>query len=908
MMKPFPVVPLLWIAALFLFGVVPGTRAQTLPTGPGEAAPTQPQGVFTGRIVYAGAGHGWTYQNDSTSVSWYTQRGVTQEMVEDYGNLDQFNVFVNYCFNAGATIVPMRPVGYQTNEVILDNASPEVSWQGSWFNSSGSPYWGAPGDAVSYRYANLAATETATATYTPNIPVAGFYPVYTWALASDNRTFQLYRIRHVGGEATVRVPHHMVGGGWVYLGTYKFNSGSNPLTGAVVIGNLQPTPSVGSVVVADGIRFGNGMGDVVPVANVAKTPTISGYPREEECARYWVQRSLGVGQSSTLFDGSGDDGSDSVGAPIRMAREMNRETQGGYYKRVYISFHSNAGGGRGVMGLYNNNSLFPGTGGSNQFRLAQLCGVEVNEDMAAVNPLLEVAWSKRATNSVTFARSDFAFGEIRDDVLGKEMDATIVETAFHDDASDAKLMRDPRVRRLMARSTYQALVRYLNQFDGGPLAFLPEPPLNVRATANDEGAITITWQPQTAPGSGNAQGFVVYRSSDGYAFGNPVYVAGGTISNYTFGALAPGTDHYFRVAATNSAGESLQSVTVGTRSRLRPVAARVLVVNAFDRFERRQNPRQTPTALAWAPAGPSGSMDRVIPRLNNAFNYVVPHGKALATNGVAFDSCQNETVTGGLVTLMDYDAVIWACGNESTADRTFSPEEQALIGGYLDAGGHLFVSGSEIGWDLDRASGPTAADRAFIGNRLRARLNGDVNDDAQTRNFSATAGGIFASRSGGSFDDGSGGIYNVAYPDVLTPNEAGVRAALSYTGGIGGSAAVQYDGSAGGGRVVFFGFPFESILSPGTRSDYMGDIMKFFGTLEPPALAVPEVTINPDSIALKWTAIPGKRYRVQYKPVLINGPWTNLSPEITAQAATASFADTTLPVSTQRYYRVLLLD
>ena len=375
MMKPFPVVQLLWTAALLLFGVIPGTRAQVLPTGPGEAAPTQPQGGLTGRIVYAGAGHGWTYQNDSTSVNWYTQRGVGQEMMEDYGNLDQFNVFVNYCFNAGATIVPMRPVGYQTNEVILDNNSPAVTWQGNWFNSFSTPYWGTAGDAVPYRFANLAASETATATYTPAIPVAGFYPVYTWVLGSDNRTSQLYRIRHVGGEATVRIPHHMVGSGWVYLGTYKFNVGSNPLNGAVVISNLQPTPSFGSVVIADAIRFGNGMGDVVPVANVSKTPTISGYPREDECARYWVQRSLGVGQSTSLFDGSGDDGADSVGAPIRMAREMNREGQGGYYKRVYISFHSNAGGGRGVMGLYNNNSLFPGTGGSNRFRTVGRGGI-----------------------------------------------------------------------------------------------------------------------------------------------------------------------------------------------------------------------------------------------------------------------------------------------------------------------------------------------------------------------------------------------------------------------------------------------------------------------------------------------------------------------------------------------------
>jgi hypothetical protein len=143
---------------------------------------------------------------------------------------------------------------------------------------------------------------------------------------------------------------------------------------------------------------------------------------------------------------------------------------------------------------------------------------------------------------------------------------------------------------------------------------------------------------------------------------------------------------------------------------------------------------------------------------------------------------------------------------------------------------------------------------------------------------------------------------------VLTPNGAGVKAALNYSGGIGGAAAVQYDGSAGGGRVVFLGFPFETILSPPVRSAYMGDIMKFFGTLEPPDLAVPEVRINPDSIGLTWTAIPGKRYRVQFKTALANGPWTNLDPEVTAPGATATFEDITVPGFTQRFYRVVLVD
>ena len=103
-------------------------------------------------------------------------------MNEDYGNIDQMTMFAFYCFNAGATVVPMRPVGYQTNEVVLDNVSPAVTWSGAWSDSTSTVYYGQAG-AVPYRFASVSATETATATYTPTIPVAGFYPVYTWVLS-----------------------------------------------------------------------------------------------------------------------------------------------------------------------------------------------------------------------------------------------------------------------------------------------------------------------------------------------------------------------------------------------------------------------------------------------------------------------------------------------------------------------------------------------------------------------------------------------------------------------------------------------------------------------------------------------------------------------------------------------------
>ena len=59
---------------------------------------------------------------------------------------------------------------------------------------------------------------------------------------------------------------------------------------------------------------------------------VSDYPREDESARYWVQTSLGQGQSSSIYDGSGDDEQDGWGAVPKMAAEMNREAAENAYK------------------------------------------------------------------------------------------------------------------------------------------------------------------------------------------------------------------------------------------------------------------------------------------------------------------------------------------------------------------------------------------------------------------------------------------------------------------------------------------------------------------------------------------------------------------------------------------------
>lgn len=816
--------PLLLLSLALSTGVaIEDEFAETLPDGgrppevsgstDGESgfagATRQAGGPLSGRVIFTCAGHGWTWGRDT----WVTQRGVGREMNEDYGNLDQMNFFIPYAFNAGATVVALRPIGYQPREVVLDNGSPGVKFSGKWYNSSSPIYFGAPG-TVPYRFALLARTETATATYAPRIPAAGFYPVYTWVRHGADRTSQLYRILHTGGQTLVRVPHQMVGSGWVYLGTYYFEAGSRRKEGSVIVSNLQPSPGFGAVAIADAIRFGNGMGDVIPVAG----GHVSTYPREEEAAWYWIVKSLGQAQTNVLSTTSSAHQSSNVSAPPRMARAMNRAGAGNLFKRIYLGFHSNAGGGRGVIGLWNNPKLFPDTMTPNQERLAYLVGAEVNTTLSEMTaPPLEVPWFKRGT--LTYARNDYAFGEINNKVIDDEFDATIIEAAFHDSQEDAKLLRNPMVRDRIGRCSYQAILRYMNEFDAAPLHFLPEPPQNVRVT-NSPVAVSVAWDPPADAATNAVESYLVYRSKDGYGFGNPVSVPGDQ-THVLLTGLPRGQDTYFRVTAVNAGGESLPSAVAGCSPARGRSAPRVLFVNGFTQFDRFNSLRQTLRTTNYVTPSAVGKMDRVVARHNNAFDYVVQHGKALAANGAAFDSCQREAVANRRIQLDHYHTVIWAAGQQTT--NLLTGAEREALARYVARGGNLLFSGSHVAEALrPDDDSPNHARRL-----LHAGPTGSPADAERYLSFLPAQGSIFRRNPPGLFGDASDQSYFVKATSRLLPDGPGARVALVCADGS-GAAAIQYDGSAGGGKVVCLGFPFECLCSAKARTRYMASMLRFF--------------------------------------------------------------------------------
>lgn len=783
----------------------------------------QPIGPLTGKIVYAAAGHGLAA---NSSGVWATGRPETNEMVEDLGTQDQLTLYADELWHAGATVVPMRPVGHQLNEVIVDNQ--QATYTGTWANGSGSPYFSTTnGSGVGYRTAIASGTETAVAKFTPNIPTSGNYPVYAWASDGTNREAdQLYRVNHAGGSTEVKINHRLVGKGWVYLGTYYFRAGQG---GSVDVSNKSGN-SAGSTTIADAIRFGNGMGSVV------RNGLTSGAAREDEASLYWVEAQAGwtgsgVRVPSSTWRSLTLDSDANVGAPLRWSAYMNAAPLG---QSLYLSFHSNAGNGagRGGLGLYNNDTLFPGTATPNQFALAKIMGDELLTDMSSLGTLPgESKWSGTpGVTATTLYRTDYAFGEIRWDTANHEFDATILEVAYHDNVADAGLLRNPIARQRVAQATTQGTIQYFNQFGGGTLAYAPERPTNLRTGVDANGNIVLNWD-AVAPLSkfgGVATGYRVYASRDGYSFDGGQAVTGTTLT-IPKAQIGTGTV-YFKVVATNAGGESAATAVVATRigdSRY----GRILIVDGFDRLSRSQDPRQS---LAIGGVNSSGNQaavatfDRVRPGDSNSFNYAVQHAQAIANHpsNLGVDTADNLAVINGNVDLSAYRAVIWISGEESTVDHTFAAAEQTAVTSYLNKGGKLFVSGSEIGWDLD-ASGNGAA---FFNNALHADYAGD---DAGTYGASGATGSIFSGISL-NFDNGTGGTYDVDYPDQLAPIN-GSTAVLNYAGGLGGIAATAWKSATTGAATILLGFPFETITNSAVRASLMRKALDSFGfsTLAP---------------------------------------------------------------------------
>lgn len=741
----------------------------------------QPAGYLTGKSVFVNPGHGWYYS--STLGRWATQRGNTNNIIEDHSNAEAVMTYLtHYLWNAGAGVYTCRERDMNPDMAVVDNGGAGYAETGTWTTVTHSSAYGG-----NYRQATTSPTETATATFTPNVPADGYYRVYLWYRGtSANANDAKVTVRHTGGATVITLNQERDGATFKDLGLYYFRAGSNAASGSVRLSNQ--SAEGGSVVAADAVRLGGGTGAQTPFGE----PSASGWPRFEEAGPYYANF---MGCPSATC------GSSTVSAISRYCAWENESWE----DPVFVSWHSNAGSGtsRGTSSFaYTTGDWddpFSGVPGGLELRDAVHAEI-LNDLWAGYDP----SWQDRGLHTANF-------GEINPS-YNPEMPGALFEMAFHDNATDSLQLQNPIFRQIVARAVYQGIVKYLAARDEDPnYTLLPEPPTNLRVRNDGTGKLALSWNaPPYNTGNGllgdAATGYRVYRSLDGLGYDNGVTVTG---TSYTDASVTPGTAYYYRVTATNAGGESFPTETLAARAA--HGAAPVLIVSGFDRLG------QSQIVVTDDPYSTS-ALHRGYVDMMNSYRYCIRFAESVDAFGAGFDSCSNEAVISGQVPLSGYQAVLWYSGEESEADQTFDATERSLLQAYLNGGGRLFASGSEIGWDLDYSgNGPS-----FYNGYLKADYAGD---DAGTYNVAIPAGGIFAGDAPFSFDDNSSGEYDCNYPDQLTPL-GGATVCLTYGGGA-GNAGVQYDGATF--KVVTFGFPFETITSSASRDEVMADILAFFG-------------------------------------------------------------------------------
>ncbi len=290
--------------------------------------------------------------------------------------------------------------------------------------------------------------------------------------------------------------------------------------------------------------------------------------------------------------------------------------------------------------------------------------------------------------------------------------------------------------------------------------------------------------------------YKVYASADGEVF---TLIDSSETQDVLLSNIWEGQIVYLKVKNSNSYGNSEFSEVLATTVDIQP-ESNILIVQGFERTE--------------------GTV--------NTFDYIIEHASAILASGRGFDAASNDAVEANAIDLSDYAIVDWISGEEASQSASFSPIEQIRIKDYLEQGGRIFISGSEIGWDL-QASG-SESDISFYQNYFKALY---VSDDAQSYAISGQSGGIFSELTGVTFDDGLHGTYDVDYPDGIKPYGGSLNN-LRYDGAVyetQGGAGIQYIGSFGEstalGGIVYLGVGFETIYPESVRNVVMSAVLDY---------------------------------------------------------------------------------
>jgi len=314
----------------------------------------------------------------------------------------------------------------------------------------------------------------------------------------------------------------------------------------------------------------------------------------------------------------------------------------------------------------------------------------------------------------------------------------------------------------------------------------------LQAIVLSDGKVSLNWNCDTT----NILGYRVYHSVDGETWN--LFLDENSCKTTAVNISTLNEVEYYRIASVKKNGadisESNWSNSMGVRKSATP---KCLIVDGFKRSDKDGS---------WQGAG---------------HTFVVKYGRALQEVSQNFESVSNSKVLDSTVHLNNYEIVFWISGDESTIDETFSHNEQTQLKNYLENGGKLFVSGSEIGWDLSDKG--DAADNSFYKNYFKSVY---MLDDAGANSVNGLQN---SSMSGCQFYFGQ--TYEEDYPDEINPT-GGSTQCMQYANGKG--AGNQYAGIFGAsdkiGRLIYFAFPLETTADDSAFNKVVSKSIDFFNS------------------------------------------------------------------------------
>lgn len=837
-----------------------------------------------GRTIAIWQSHGRYF--DMNAGEWKWQRPCLFSTVEDlYTSGYVLPFLVPMLENAGAYVILPRERDTQTNEVIADNdpllggrGSAAYSESGKW-EDAGTGFADAketytrndnPFTMGTARKASCISGEAkgqaARAEWRPEIPERGRYAVYvSYKSLPESTDAAHYTVSHLGGTSDFVVNQKIGSGTWIYLGTFEFAEGSQ---GYVSLSNRTPEGYAfrkGSVVTADAVRFGGGMGCIAR-GNADSTACVSGLPRYAEGARYSLQWS-GAAEEIYSPNGMSDDYKDDFMSRgdwvdwISGGSCMNPGKKGkGIPVDLSLGFHSDAGMTQGdtiigTLAIYTLKSEGRETlpGGESRMTSREYADLVQSQIVHDVRMLHNPEWTRREL-------WDRGYRESRT----PSSPSMLLELLSHQNFEDMKYGLDPAFRFTVCRAIYKGMLKYLSNRYGCPYQVQPLPVCSAGVLPASGGKAVISWEDtmDMLEPTAKAKGHILYTRIDDGAFDSGRIIrdtrkCGGRYSTEV--SVRPGHIYSFRIAAYNDGGVSFPSETVSIGMPENCMEDRkVLIVNNFDRvsgpaffdtpsyagflgdidmgvaymndmtyigemYEFRRDARWLSNDNPGFGASWSESAGKEV--AGNTFDYPYIHGKAVMKAGYPFFSCSSRALcrdNGFMDEAWSMDLICGkqvrvprAGGQDSTAFEVFPEDLQEAVKAFTARGGNVLVSGAYIGTDIWDSIYP---------------VNKDKDSEEKAKSFASGTLGFSwirnrAGKTGEAFFTGKGiagqlkgrtvkfrtkpcrTSYCVESPDGIAPSGKGMTIMRYADTGI--SAAVC--GCGKGYRSVCLGFPLETL-------------------------------------------------------------------------------------------------